>query len=140
MHGNVKPLAGPGSGSGSHLKKKVAAAAANVTIASSSVSSGHHSPSVSPRIGEPKDPPCTLVECLERNFAVEKLTHYSCSNPECNKQDTLNNGFARMADIIPDSSLGATQESMKHVTVKHLPPVLSIQLKVRQYPVVLYSK
>ncbi|KAJ3350727.1 hypothetical protein HDU83_009455 [Entophlyctis luteolus] len=50
---------------------------------------------------------CTLVECLERNFAAESLTFYQCGNPGCAK--------------------GA--ESVKHVTIKSLPPILSIQLK-----------
>ncbi|KAJ3125075.1 hypothetical protein HK100_011007 [Physocladia obscura] len=50
---------------------------------------------------------CTLVDCLERNFAAETLTHYQCGNPGCAK----------------------SSESVKHVTIKNLPPVLSIQLK-----------
>ncbi|KAJ3292387.1 hypothetical protein HDU79_001471 [Rhizoclosmatium sp. JEL0117] len=50
---------------------------------------------------------CTLLECLERNFAAETLTHYQCGNPGCAK----------------------SSESVKHVTIKNLPPVLAFQLK-----------
>ncbi|KAI9342604.1 hypothetical protein BDR26DRAFT_859242 [Obelidium mucronatum] len=57
--------------------------------------------------GVAQDVSCTLVECLERNFAAETLTHYQCSNPGCAK----------------------STESVKHVTIKNLPPVLAIQLK-----------
>jgi hypothetical protein len=84
---------------------------------------------------------CTLVECLERlvindtspilvgvtdtsvlrNFAAEKLTHYQCGNPECAKAEIAVPGAA------------SSTESIKHVTVKSLPPVLAIQLKVCSY-------
>ncbi|TPX78268.1 hypothetical protein CcCBS67573_g00446 [Chytriomyces confervae] len=50
---------------------------------------------------------CSLIECLDRNFAAEKLTHYQCGNAGC----------------------GKSSESVKHVTIKNLPPVLAIQLK-----------
>ncbi|KAJ3412840.1 phosphatidylcholine and lysophosphatidylcholine phospholipase [Chytridiales sp. JEL 0842] len=62
----------------------------------------------------------TLVECLERNFAAEKLTHYQCGNPECSKADHA---------AVPGQSAVSSTESIKHVTIKSLPPVLAFQLK-----------
>ncbi|KAJ3100363.1 hypothetical protein HDU97_002281 [Phlyctochytrium planicorne] len=70
-----------------------------------------------------KEDSCTLLDCLERNFAAEKLTVYQCGNPECAKSEPQ--------PPPPPSTPGASKEydSIKHVTVKSLPPVLSIQLK-----------
>ncbi|KAJ3022802.1 UNVERIFIED_CONTAM: hypothetical protein HDU68_008942, partial [Siphonaria sp. JEL0065] len=83
----------------------------NIKIGSAATVKGKKGSAVggsTPNLSVPAvDTSCTLVECLERNFAAETLTHYQCSNPGCAKGS----------------------ESVKHVTIKNLPPVLSFQLK-----------
>ncbi|KAJ3191921.1 hypothetical protein HK101_007294 [Irineochytrium annulatum] len=72
--------------------------------------------------GKGRDDGCTLIDCLEKleNFSAEKLTAYQCGNPECAKTEI---------SVSTSTSGSKDTESVKHVTAKHLPPILAIQLK-----------
>ncbi|KAJ1545489.1 guanine nucleotide-binding protein subunit beta 1, partial [Cladochytrium tenue] len=114
-------------------KKKAAAAAAAAAAgatAGATLAGGAVQPAGAAAAGPEFGDSYTLAECLERNFAAEKLTFYQCGNPECaNAVAAAAPAAPSMPGSFPTSSAKDAGESVKHVTIKSLPPVLAIQLK-----------